>query len=152
MRRSFFFGRKVGKDMVKELVKDQFFLRLKSQPITKEDKQILIDLKDTLNAYAPECVGMSANMIGVNKAVIAIKSENDTEVKLMLNPKIIKKSGAYETEEGCMCLEGERKATRHMSITVEYFDENFKKHIEMFAGYLAEIIEHECDHLEGILI
>lgn len=138
--------------MVRELVKDQFFLRLKSQPITKEDKQILVDLKDTLLAHKEECVGMSANMIGVNKAVIAIKSENDKDVKMMLNPKIIKKSGPYETEEGCMCLEGERKTTRHMHITVEYFDESFKKHIEMFTGYIAEIIEHECDHLEGILI
>lgn len=138
--------------MVKDLVKDQFFLRMKSQPITKEDKQILIDLKDTLNHYAGECVGMSANMIGVNKAVIAIKAEGNEEIKLMLNPKITKASGAYETEEGCLCLDGERKTTRHMNITVEYYDEDFKKHIEIFTGYTAEIIEHECDHLEGIII
>lgn len=138
--------------MVKEIIKDQFFLRLKSEPVTKEDKQVIQDLKDTLLAHADECVGMSANMIGVNKAVIAIKPENTDNMIVMLNPKITKKSGAYETEEGCMCLEGERKTTRHMNVTVEYFDEEFKKHITHYSGYLAEIIEHECDHLEGILI
>lgn len=138
--------------MVKEIIRDQFFLRLKSEPMTKEDGQIIQDLKDTLLAHADECVGMSANMIGVNKAVIAIKPESTDQIIVMLNPKITKKSGAYETEEGCMCLEGERKTTRHMNITVEYFDEEFKKHITHYTGYLAEIIEHECDHLEGILI
>lgn len=138
--------------MVKSLVKDQFFLRLKSEPVTEEDKQVIEDLKDTLMAYSDECVGMSANMIGVNKAVIAIKPENSERIMVMINPKIIKKSGKYETEEGCMCLEGERKAIRHMNITLEYYDEDFKKHIQPFSGYIAEIIEHECDHLEGILI
>lgn len=138
--------------MIKEIIKDQFFLRLKAEPMTKEDKQVIQDLKDTLVAHADECVGMSANMIGVNKAVIAIKPESTDHIIVMLNPKITKKSGAYETEEGCMCLEGERKTTRHMNITVEYFDEEFKKRITHYTGYLAEIIEHECDHLEGILI
>ena len=114
--------------MVRELVKDQFFLRLKSEPMTKDDMAVVEDLKDTLRAYSDECVGMSANMIGVNKAVIAIQPENSDEMVVMINPKIIKKSGAYETEEGCMCLDGERKATRHRNITIEYHDEEFKKH------------------------
>ncbi len=138
--------------MVKELVKDQFFLRLKSEPVTSEDKEVIQDLKDTLEAHAEECVGMSANMIGVNKAVIAIKPENSDVMTVMLNPRIIKKSGAYETEEGCMCLEGERKAIRHRNITLEYFDEDFKKHVKLYSGYIAEIIEHEMDHLAGIII
>ena len=109
--------------MVRELVKDQFFLRLKSEPMTKDDMAVVEDLKDTLRAYSDECVGMSANMIGVNKAVIAIQPENSDEMVVMINPKIIKKSGAYETEEGCMCLDGERKTTRHRNITIEYHDE-----------------------------
>ena len=134
--------------MVRELVKDQFFLRLKSEPMTKDDMAVVEDLKDTLRAYSDE----SANMIGVNKAVIAIQPENSDEMVVMINPKIIKKSGAYETEEGCMCLDGERKTTRHRNITIEYHDEEFKKHIKLYSGYIAEIIEHECDHLEGIII
>ena len=138
--------------MVKELVKDQFFLGLKSEPATKEDEWIIEDLKDTLKAFSEECVGMSANMIGVNKRIIAIKPENSEIITVMLNPKIIKKSGAYETEEGCMCLDGERAVKRHRNITLEYYDEDFKKHIGLYNGYIAEIIEHECDHLEGILI
>lgn len=138
--------------MVRELVKDQFFLRLKSEPMTKDDLDVVADLKDTLKAYSEECVGMSANMIGINKAVIAIQPENSNEMVVMINPKIIKKSGPYETEEGCMCLEGERKTTRHRNITIEYYDEEFKKHVKLYSGYIAEIIEHECDHLEGIII
>ena len=138
--------------MVRELVKDQFFLWLKSVPMTQDDLAVVEDLNDTLRAYSDECVGMSANMIGVNKAVIAIQPENSDEMVVMINPKIIKKSGAYETEEGCMCLDGERKTTRHRNITIEYHDEEFKKHIKLYSGYIAEIIEHECDHLEGIII
>ena len=138
--------------MVRELVKDQFFLRLKSEPMTRDDLDVVADLKDTLKAYSEERVGMSANMIGINKAVIAIQPENSNEMVVMINPKIIKKSGPYETEEGCMCLEGERKTTRHRNITIEYYDEEFKKHVKLYSGYIAEIIEHECDHLEGIII
>lgn len=138
--------------MVRELVRDQFFLRLKSEPAGPEDIEIIRDLKDSLRAYSSECVGMSANMIGFNKAIIAILPESTNEMTVMLNPKIIKKSGEYETEEGCMCLDGERKAIRHRNITVEYYNEDYRKVIRHYTGYIAEIIEHECDHLEGIII
>ena len=135
--------------MVKEIVKDQFFLMRKAEMATCEDGQVITDLVDTLVAHEGDCVGLAANMIGVAKRIIVVAVDG---VTVMLNPRILKKTGAYETDEGCLCLPGERKCTRYASIEVEYFDPEFKKHIKRYIGYPAEIIQHEMDHLEGILI
>ena len=136
--------------MVRDVVHDVLFLGQKSESATQEDKQIAIDLLDTLKAHEEGCVGMAANMIGVKKRIIAVNM-GFLNVAL-LNPKIVKKSGKYETEEGCLSLEGVRKCTRYQEIEVEYEDMNFKKQRQKYSGWTAQIIQHECDHLEGIII
>ena len=136
--------------MVREVVHDVLFLGQKSESATQEDKQIAIDLLDTLKAHEEGCVGMAANMIGVKKRIIAVNMGFLNVA--MLNPKIVKKSGKYETEEGCLSLEGVRKCTRYQEIEVEYEDMNFKKQRQKYSGWTAQIIQHECDHLEGIII
>ena len=136
--------------MIREVCKDVFFLSQKSEPATKDDMQVVQDLLDTLKANEAGCVGMAANMIGIKKRVIAV---NMGFVNVaMLNPVIVKKSGAYETEEGCLSLTGVRTTTRYQEIEVEYFDVNWKKQRGKFTGWTAQIIQHECDHLEGIII
>ena len=116
----------------------------------KEDIQTAVDLLDTLKAHEDGCVGMAANMIGVKKCIIAVNMGFLNVA--MLNPKIVKKSGKYETEEGCLSLEGVRKCTRYQEIEVEYEDMNFKRQRQKYSGWTAQIIQHECDHLEGIII
>lgn len=136
--------------MVRPIMKDIFFLNQKSEPATKADDAIVQDLLDTLKANEAGCVGMAANMIGVKKRIIAV---NIGFMNLpMLNPVITKKFGAYETEEGCLSLTGVRKTTRYEEIEVEYYDRSWKKQKQTYRGWTAQIIQHECDHLEGIII
>lgn len=137
--------------MIKEIVKDSMFLSMKSvEANITEDKQVIQDLKDTLLAYRDCCVGMAANMIGVRKRIIAF---NDGKMLVMLNPEVIKYSGRrYETEEGCLCHEGEKKTTRYEKIKVSFIDEKGIKKLQTFTGFTAQIIQHEIDHCEGVLI
>ena len=136
--------------MVRQIVRDMFFLGQKSVPAAKEDIQVGQDLKDTLAANKDRCVGMAANMIGIRKRVIIVSIEPADVV--MYNPVITKKSGEYEPFEGCLSLDGSRKAKRFRNIEVEYRDESWKLCRRQFSGYIAQIVQHECDHLEGILI
>ena len=136
--------------MIKPIMKDVLFLNQKSEPATRADMQVVRDLLDTIQANSDGCVGMAANMIGVKKRIIAVNM-GMVDVA-MINPIIVKKSGAYETEEGCLSLIGVRKATRYQEIEVEFQDINWKKQRQKFSGWIAQIIQHECDHLEGIII
>ena len=141
--------------MVKELMHDPIFLAVKSETATVNDKETAVDLMDTLLFHREECVGMAANMIGVRKNIIAFLDESGKvpQYSLMYNPEIIKKEGAYETEEGCLSLlGGKRKCIRHKIIKVKWQNENFETRIKTFKGFTAEIIEHEVDHLKGVLI
>ena len=136
--------------MVKNICRDQFFLSQKAEPATESDKQVVIDLLDTLRANLDHCVGMAANMIGVKKAIIVIAAGPFQFA--MINPVITKKSGAFQTEEGCLSLEGVRSCTRYKEIEVDYLDQNFKKQYGKYSGWTAQIIQHECDHLDGKII
>ena len=136
--------------MIKPIMKDVLFLGQKSAPATKEDLPVAQDLQDTLSANRTRCVGMAANMIGVNKRIIIVNMGMFNVV--MFNPVITRKEDPYETEEGCLSLSGVRKATRYERITVEYLDCSWKKHRQEYTGWTAQIIQHECDHLEGIII
>ena len=136
--------------MIKPIVKDIFFLRRKAETATREDIQVGIDLQDTLRANREACVGMAANMIGVNKRVIIVNMGFVDVV--MFNPVLIKKDTPYETEEGCLSLTGERKTTRYENIEVEYLDMNWKKQRQKLSDWTAQICQHELDHLEGIII
>ena len=131
-------------------MKDPLFLAQKSTDATKADQQVVVDLLDTLRANLDHCVGMAANMIGVNKAIIAVNMGFMNVA--MFNPKIVKRNGKYETEEGCLSLDGVRKCVRYQEIEVEYEDINFKRQRQKYSGWTAQIIQHECDHLEGIII
>lgn len=136
--------------MVRPIVKDVMFLQQKAEAATKADRQVAEDLLDTLRAHAAECVGMAANMIGERKAIIAFTIGPFSVA--MFNPQIISRSDPYEVEEGCLSLTGTRKTTRYKKILLEYHDMDFEKHRHEYTGLTAEIIEHECDHLEGIII
>ena len=136
--------------MVKQIVRDVFFLGQPSEPATKADIQVGKDLQDTLQANRERCVGMAANMIGVRKNIIAVNMGFMNVV--MFNPKIIKKSGRYDTEEGCLSLPGVRSCTRYQEIEVEQQEINMKKQKQKYSGWIAQIIQHEVDHCEGILI
>ena len=136
--------------MIKPIMKDVFFLSQKSETATKNDLSVGQDLMDTLRANQAHCVGMAANMIGVKKRVIIVSMGIMNVV--MYNPVIVKKDTPYETEEGCLSLIGVRKTTRYQNIEVEYYDSNWKKHRQAYSGWTAQIIQHECDHLEGIII
>ena len=127
-----------------------FFLRQRAEKATEADRQTAIDLLDTLKAHEDGCVGMAANMIGVNKAIIAVNMGFMNVA--MFNPKIVKRNGKYETEEGCLSLDGVRKCVRYQEIEVEYEDINFKRQRQKYSGWTAQIIQHECDHLNGIII
>lgn len=131
-------------------MKDVLFLGQKSEPATKADLAIAQDLQDTLTANRDRCVGMAANMIGVRKRVIIVNMGLFNVV--MFNPVIIRKERPFETEEGCLSLSGVRKTTRYERITVEYLDTSWKKHRQEYTGWTAQIIQHECDHLEGVII
>ena len=136
--------------MIKPIVRDALFLSQKSEEATKADLPVVTDLEDTLRANRERCVGMAANMIGFRKKIIIVATGLADIV--MINPVITEKSGPYETEEGCLSLPGVRKTTRYQKITVRYLDKKFAEHTQNFSGYIAQIIQHECDHLEGILI
>lgn len=136
--------------MIKPICKDTILLSKQSVPATKADLQVVDDLLDTLKANAEQCVGMAANMIGVNKRIIVFTL--GTMNIPMINPVIVKRSGPYEVEEGCLSLNGERKTTRYQSITVEFLDRNFEKKKQAYTGFAAQIIQHEVDHCNGILI
>lgn len=136
--------------MVRELMKDTVFLAQKAQPATADDIPTADDLLDTLRAHADGCVGMAANMIGVNKRIIAV--ENEGSYLVMLNPEILRRSSPYDTEEGCLSLSGTRPVRRWNSIKVRWQNERFQTRIKTFTGWTAQIIQHEIDHCEGILI
>ena len=136
--------------MVREICKDEAFLAQKAEPATVDDLVVAQDLLDTLVAHKDGCVGMAANMIGVNKRIIAF--DNEGEYMVMFNPVIVKKSGIYEAEEGCLSLTGTRKTKRFQTIKVQWQNEKFQTRLKTFTGWTAEIIQHEIDHCEGILI
>lgn len=136
--------------MVKQIVRDIFFLGQKSEPATKADLQIGIDLRDALEANRERCVGMAANMIGIKKKVIIVNMGLIDVV--MFNPVIIKKDTPYQTEEGCISLNGVRSTTRYENIEVEYMDMNWKKQKQKLSGWTAQICQHEMDHLSGRII
>ena len=136
--------------MVREIMRDETFLSQKAEPATLEDLPVAQDLLDTLTAHKDGCVGMAANMIGIRKRIIVF--DNEDKYMVMFNPEIIKKSGPYEAEEGCLSLTGTRKAKRWQSIKVRYQNEQFQIRFKTFTGWTAQIIQHEIDHCEGILI
>lgn len=136
--------------MIKQIVRDQFFLQQKSEPATEADKQVVEDLLDTLRANQDRCVGMAANMIGVKKRIIVVAM--GPFLFPMINPVITKKSGAYETQESCLSLGGVRPCTRYKEIEVDYLDQDFKPQHGKYKDFTAQIIQHEIDHFEGILI
>ena len=136
--------------MIKPVVKDLLFLGQKSEPASKKDISVIDDLVDTLRANLEGCVGMAANMIGIKKRILVFSLGNI--IVPMVNPKILKKENIYETEESCLSLTGFRKTKRYEKIEVGYYDKNFKKHKDVFTGFTAQIIQHEMDHFEGIII
>lgn len=136
--------------MICDIVKDRFFLQQKARPAEKKDLPIAKDLEDTLYANKDRCIGMAANMIGKNAAIVTILVQEQT--KTLINPSITAKMGPYETEEGCLSLTGMRKTTRYTMIEVKYRDKNWKEHTEKFIGLPAQALQHEIDHLYGVLI
>ena len=136
--------------MIREICRDVKFLKKKSAPATEADAQVIQDLRDTLRANRKRCVGMAANMIGISKRIIIFNS-GMLEV-VMVNPEITERSGAFQTEEGWLSLDGTRKCRRYTNITVAYLDSKFQKKTGTFSGFTAQIIQHECDHLDGIII
>ena len=136
--------------MIKPITKDPIFLAQKSVPATILDLPVAQDLKDTLEAHREGCVGMAANMIGVSKRIIVFDDHGSATV--MFNPEIIKCSGAYEAEEGCLSLSGVRKTRRWRQIKVRYQNERFETRLKTYTGFTAQIIQHEIDHCNGVLI
>ena len=136
--------------MIREICKDEAFLAQKAEPATADDLGVAQDLLDTLAAHKDGCVGMAANMIGAGKRIIAF--DNEGEYMVMFNPVIIKHSGPYEAEEGCLSLTGTRRTKRFQTIKVQWQNEKFQTRLKTFTGWTAEIIQHEIDHCEGILI
>ncbi len=136
--------------MIRDICKDEAFLAQKAEPATPDDLQLAADLLETLEHHKAGCVGMAANMIGVNKRIIAF--DNEGEYMVMFNPEIVKQSGPYHAEEGCLSLTGIRPAKRWQSIKVRWQNENFQTRLKTFTGWTAQIIQHEIDHCEGIVI
>lgn len=136
--------------MIQKIMRDPLFLAQKSFDATEEDKQVVIDLLDTLRANLDHCVGMAANMIGVRKNIIVVAA--GPMQFAMINPVITAKRGAYKTEEGCLSLEGVRPCTRYKEIEVDFLDANFKPHHQKYSGWVAQIIQHEVDHCNGVVI
>jgi len=136
--------------VVKTIFKDIIFLNQKSEMATKEDFSVADDLLDTLKANCDGCVGMAANMIGVKKRIIIF--DDNGEYMVMFNPKIIKFSGLYEAEEGCLSLTGTRKTNRYKTIKVQFQSRDFKTKIKTYTDWTAQIIQHEIDHCNGIII
>ena len=136
--------------MIREICRDETFLAQKAAPATADDLAMAQDLLDTLTAHKDGCVGMAANMIGVCKRIIAF--DNEGTYMVMFNPVIVRQSGPYEAQEGCLCLSGVRKTKRFQTIKVQWQNEQFQTRLKTFTGWTAEIIQHEIDHCEGILI
>ena len=137
--------------MIRGIVKDTFFLSQKSEPATRQDQPVIQDLLDTVRANADRCVGMAANMIGERKTILVAQAGKDYLV--MVNPKIVDHSKqCYETEESCLSLTGQRPVKRYSVIVVEYLDRKFKRKKQTFRDFEAQIIQHEMDHFEGIII
>ena len=136
--------------MIKKITRDPMFLAQKSVDATEADKQVISDLLDTLRANLDHCVGMAANMIGVSKNIIVVAAGPFQFA--MINPVIAQKTGAFQTEEGCLSLDGVRPCTRYKEIEVDYLDTNFKKQHGKYTGWTAQIIQHEIDHCNGIVI
>lgn len=136
--------------MVREIMKDESFLALPSVDATADDLELARDLLETLVAHKDGCVGMAANMIGVSKRIIAF--ENGDEYMLMFNPEIEKCSQPYSAEEGCLSLTGRRQTKRYKNIKVKYYNEDFQLRYKSFSGWTAQIIQHEIDHCNGIII
>ena len=136
--------------MVKKVMRDPLFLAQKSSDATEEDKQVVADLLDTLRANLDRCVGMAANMIGVKKNIIVVAAGPFQFA--MINPVITRKSEPFQTEEGCLSLDGIRPCTRYKEIEVDYLDQNFKKKHGKYSGWTAQIIQHEIDHCNGVVI
>lgn len=137
--------------MIREIVKDTFFLSQKSEPATRQDQPVIQDLLDTVRANADRCVGMAANMIGERKTILVAQAGKDYLV--MVNPKIVDHSRqCYETEESCLSLTGQRPVKRYSVIVVEYLDRKFNRKKQTFRDFEAQIIQHEMDHFNGILI
>jgi peptide deformylase len=136
--------------MVREICRDEVFLSQKAEAATPEDLSVGADLLETLEHHKVGCVGMAANMIGIKKRIIAF--DNEGVYMVMFNPEIIKRSGPYQTEEGCLSLVGVRPARRWKSIKVRYQNEQFQERFKTFTGWTAQIIQHEIDHCEGIII
>ena len=136
--------------MIRAIMRDETFLAQKAEPAAPEDLPVVQDLLDTLAAHKDSCVGMAANMIGVNKRILVF--DNEGTYMVMFNPEIVKKSGPYQAEEGCLSLSGVCKAKRWKSIKVQYQNEKFQTRLKTFTGWTAQIIQHEIDHCEGVLI
>ena len=136
--------------MVREIVKDVIFLARKARPAVPEDAAVAADLLDTLAAHKNTCVGMAANMIGENVRIIAF--DNEGEYMVMFNPEIIKKSESFQSDEGCLSLDGTRMAKRYKHIKVKYQNSDFQVRYKTFSGWTAQIIQHEVDHCDGIVI
>ena len=136
--------------MVRDIMRDEAFLSQRAEAATEEDLAVARDLLDTLAAHREGCVGMAANMIGENKRIIVF--DNEGAYMVMFNPEIVKKSGPYEAEEGCLSLSGTRRVRRWQSVKVQYQNEKFQLRFKTFTGWTAEIIQHEIDHCEGVLI
>ena len=136
--------------MIRPIMKDPIFLAQKSVPATREDLEIARDLRDTLTHHREHCVGMAANMIGENKRIIAL--DHGGGLLVMFNPEILKCDRAYPAEEGCLSLPGQRKTKRYQTIKVRYQNEEFQTRIKTFTGWTAQIIQHEIDHCNGVLI
>lgn len=136
--------------MIREICKDEVFLAQKAEPATPDDLPIAADLLETLERHRDGCVGMAANMIGESKRIIVF--DNEGEYMVMFNPQIIKKSDPYDAEEGCLSLAGTRPARRWKSIKVRWQNEKFEERLKTFTGWTAQIIQHEIDHCEGVII
>ena len=136
--------------MIRDICKDEAFLAQKAEPATVEDLSVAQDLLDTLAAHKEGCVGMAANMIGSHRRIIVFDDEG--KYMVMFNPVIVKQSGPYAAEEGCLSLTGTRRAKRFQTIKVQWQNEKFQTRYKTFTGWTAQIIQHEIDHCEGILI
>jgi len=136
--------------MVRQIVRDTFFLAQKSSPATQADRAIVQDLIDTVRANQDRCAGMAANMIGFHKRIIAFNA--GPLAVALINPEIIRREQPYETEEGCLSLDGVRKTTRWQTIEVSYLNQAFKPCRQVYTGWIAQVIQHEIDHCDGILI
>ena len=136
--------------MIRDICKDEAFLARRAEPAGPEDLPAAADLLETLAHHRESCVGMAANMIGVNRRIIAF--DNGGTYTVMFNPEIVRKSGPYEAEEGCLSLSGTRRARRWRSVKVRWQNEKFQERLKTFTGWTAQIIQHEIDHCEGIII